>query len=171
AKTGTATVDWLYAYRQLENDGTVTSSSKALQWNSGNNTPNPTPQGDGVSDGLFTTTGSGSIELGGTVSTATTYGPNVWITGTLYGTVNLPAGVTLNVGDDPTTPTTELGTIAAPTQGAGTLRVLGNPTLSYPTATIAADLTNTTVQIDHTTLATKADNTPLQISPATTVTV
>jgi hypothetical protein len=166
SKTGTAAVDTVNGYTQLENDGTVTSSNGVLSWGASAGASTAAP-GNGISDGLYSTTGSGHVDLTAntTVSTSATYaGGAVWVTGTMAGTVNLAAGVTLNVGDDPATSSVEVGTITAPVQGAGTLNVTSG-------GTVAADLNNATVLMRNATLSPKADKTPTQIGSGTTVTM
>jgi hypothetical protein len=175
-KTGTAPTDTLtgnYATNEgiIENDGTITAANGNLSVGGGPGGSTTAPA-TGASNGLYTTTGTGHIDLTpyNNVTTTTTYGPNIWVTGTITGTINIPTGTTLNIGDDPTTTTPEKATLNAPTQGPGTLNIAGNPGYggSYY-AQIAADLNNTNVNITNATLTVKPDNTPTQIATGTTV--
>ncbi len=171
-KTGTAANDSVFGYGVVENDGAVVSQAGVLGWWSYQSSTPGQQEPDGVSDGSFGGTGSGHVQLGAyggyynRVSAQTTFGNNVWVVGSLYGTVALPAGVTLNVGDDPSTPNTnESGTIYSPVSGAGTLNAVYN-------STIAADLNVANVQMaGGSSIASKPDGTPLAIGAGTTVTM
>src|SRR5438132_5986634 len=82
---------------QLENHGSVASQSGILVWNSLAPPSSPAAPYTGVSDGSFSGTGNGKVELWGiiTVNTQTVmWGGAVWVDGTLQGTVVVPSGQT-----------------------------------------------------------------------------
>jgi hypothetical protein len=176
-KSGTAATGGIYANDEMENDGTVRAEHGAFIWNSSNGTTepaNPAP-GDGVSDGHFTTANGAHLELANatTVSASATYDAGVWVTGTISGLINLPTGVTLNLGDDPATANwPEIGILKAATEGDGTLNISGifnSGTNFY--AQVAADLNVHHVVLNNSTFVAKPDGTATQIPDGTTVTL
>jgi hypothetical protein len=191
-KSGSAARDVMQAQfgnpAPLENDGSVVSQSGLLVWNSLAPPSSPVAPYDGVSAGSFGSSGSGVVELWGviTVSAQTTWGNGAWMDGTLKGTVVVPAGQTLNVGNDVWNPGTsgvaQPGVITIPVSGAGTLNVAGTPNLQCPGGfvstnpcplpVIAIDLDSIpNVQIANATIARKADGSPTFIGSQTTVTL
>ncbi len=170
-KSGTAPESNLWVSGQLENDGTVTSLTNTLRmWKMDGLAPASFAPGDNVSNGSFSGTGSGEVDLEGPhkLNTQTTLANNVYVLGTITGNITIPAGVTFNVGKPNLTGGRGAGNVIGNVGGAGTLRVSSFP----QTSTLTGDLNVATVQLQsYTTLDRKANGTPTVIGPSTTVLV
>ncbi|MDI1463478.1 fibronectin type III domain-containing protein [Catellatospora sp. KI3] len=124
--------------------------------------------------------GAGQVILEGPTATtaAVDFLDNVWVIGTLAGSITVQGG-TLHVGYDPAFPVASLtaGTINGRVTGPGTMRVHGReisqPGNTYRSiAKIAADLDVADVVLgEHTLLDTKPDATPTVIGAGATITL
>jgi hypothetical protein len=172
-KTGTAAMNQILAYVQIENDGTVTAQSGSLQWaNYESVAPTQPAPGDNISTGNFTSTGTANITFIGNginnIAAGATLGQTIYDYGNLTGTITVPAGATLTLGN-----TTTKGYLGGTVTGAGTLIANGpTPANCCNASTLAADLLIPTVQVnDNVSFSNKPDSTPLQIGTSTTVTL
>jgi hypothetical protein len=172
--TGTVThpgtaQDVLFA-NQLTNSGTITAEAGSLLVYSVSLT-------DGSIGG-----GAGRVILDGAATTMSSVviADNVWVIGTLSGTMVVSEGSTLHVGYDANHPGQAMAasTVAGTITGSGTLSVIGHEFNNWPngsyvrTATVAADLDMTTAFLgDHSALVAKPNGTPTVISVHATVQV
>ena len=176
-KTGTAVGDSVYGGGQVENDGTVSvPGSGTLVWTSQSSAlPTQPAPGDGISDGTFTGSSTGTVDLGfptqagyNWVSSKTTFGNGVIVTSILTGSFAVPAGVTLTEGGSTAINNeTIIGTVS----GAGTLAIDGYGTSYYTTysATFKGDLMVANVTLNNAILVPKLDASATVIGSSTVV--